>query len=58
MRTVGFLKGHAMKKIAIKTVKAVKPVAAKKAVKKGASEKTIDALEAPHKIKPHHYRYK
>ncbi len=47
-----------MKTIAIKSVKAVKPVAAKKAVKKVASEKTIDALEAPHKLKPHHYRYK
>ena len=46
-----------MKKIAIKTVKAVKPVVAKKAVKK-AAEKNIDALEAPHKLKPHHYRYK
>lgn len=47
-----------MKKIAIKAVKAVKPALAKKAVKKAASEKSIDALEAPHKIKPHHYRYK
>ena len=47
-----------MKKIAVKAVKAVKPVAAKKAMKKATSEKTIDALEAPHKIKPHHYRYK
>ncbi|MEO8896013.1 MAG: hypothetical protein ABI450_09045 [Rhizomicrobium sp.] len=47
-----------MKKIAIKSVKAVKPALAKKPVKKGASEKSIDALEAPHKLKPHHYRYK
>ncbi len=58
MRAARFLKGHAMKKIAIKPVKAVKPVAAKKAMKKAASEKSIDALEAPHKLKPHHYRYK
>lgn len=47
-----------MKKIAVKAVKAIKPVAAKKVVKRAASEKSIDALEAPHKIKPHHYRYK
>lgn len=58
MRTARFLKGHAMKKIAVKAVKAVKPFAAKKAVKKAASEKSVDALEAPHKLKPHHYRYK
>jgi len=45
-----------MKKIAIKSLKSVKPVAAKP-VKK-AAEKNTDALEAPHKLKPHHYRYK
>ena len=47
-----------MKKIAVKAVKAVKPVVAKKTVKKAAAEKSIDALEAPHKLRPHHYRYK
>jgi hypothetical protein len=46
-----------MKKIAIKSVKAIKPVAAKP-VKKAAAEKNTEALEAPHKLKPHHYRYK
>lgn len=46
-----------MKKIAIKSLKAVKPVAVKPA-KKAAAEKSIEALEAPHKLKPHNYRYK
>jgi len=46
-----------MKKIAIKFLKAIKPVAAKKPAKV-AVEKNTDALEAPHKLKPHHYRYK
>ena len=45
-----------MKKITIKAPKAVKPVAKKPA--KAAVEKNTDALEAPHKLKPHHYRYK
>ncbi|MBS0280957.1 MAG: hypothetical protein JSR25_07335 [Proteobacteria bacterium] len=45
-----------MKKIAIKSLKPVKPVAAKPAKK--AVEKNIESLEAPHKLKPHHYRYK
>jgi len=45
-----------MKKIAIKAPKPVKPVGAKPAKK--AAEKNTDALEAPHKLKPHHYRYK
>ena len=45
-----------MKKIAIKAPKAVKPAAKKPA--KAAVEKNTDALEAPHKLKPHHYRYK
>ncbi len=45
-----------MKKIAIKSQKPVKPAAAKKPAK--AAEKNTDALEAPHKLKPHHYRYK
>jgi hypothetical protein len=45
-----------MKKIAIKSLKTVKPVTAKP-VKKTV-EKNIEALEAPHKLKPHHYRYK
>lgn len=43
-----------MKKIAIKSLKSVKPA---KAVKKTV-EKNIEALEAPHKLKPHYYRYK
>jgi hypothetical protein len=47
-----------MKKIAIKAVKAVKSAMPKKAVKKAVAEKDTDALEAPHKLKPHHYRYK
>jgi hypothetical protein len=45
-----------MKKIAIKSLKAFKPAPAKPAKK--AAEKNTDALEAPHKLKPHHYRYK
>lgn len=45
-----------MKKIAIKSLKPGKPVMVKPAKK--AAEKSIDALEAPHKLKPHHYRYK
>lgn len=45
-----------MKKIAIKSLKPVKPLTMKPAKK--TAEKTIDALEAPHKVKPHHYRYK
>ncbi len=46
-----------MKKIAIKSLKAAKPMAAKKPAK-AVAEKNSDALEAPHKLKPHHYRYK
>jgi len=42
-----------VKKAAPKTVKAVKV----KPVKAGKDVNT-DALEAPHVIKPHHYRYK
>ena len=45
-----------MKKIAIKSLKSVKPVMMKPAKK--TAEKSIGALEAPHKLKPHHYRYK
>jgi len=45
-----------MKKIAIKSLKAVKSMPAKKPAK--SAEKNTDALEAPHKLKPHHYRYK
>lgn len=45
-----------MKKIAIKSLKAVRPMPAKKSAK--AAEKNVDALEAPHKLRPHHYRYK
>jgi hypothetical protein len=47
-----------MKKIAVKSVKAVKPIMPKMAAKKVVSEKSTDALEAPHKLKPHTYRYK
>jgi hypothetical protein len=47
-----------MNKIAVKSVKAVKPIMLKKAVKKVVSEKSTDTLEAPHKLKPHTYRYK
>jgi hypothetical protein len=48
-----------MKKIAIKAVKKIKP-ASVKSVRPKAAGKDIntDALEAPHVIKPHHYRYK